>query len=260
MTPDDPLDEFAARPSAPPSPQVVSAIKEPIAPEQALTLGDIDRLLDPAPLERETGWCVLPDGVGYVAVRTVMPATTAAMWDWWFDWHPRDSRRYRLWYPAAHFGISFTPPRHPGVKPFWGATHYPDEDIGTGRERLRIAFKAPTEYGFSRDALDDPAVGTIVGGLSGSPSRHAQHTVMTHVFLEHPDGLLLRSRFWVGAALRPDLPGMVGDALGRLVNRPTVRRHLPLEPTARALANHCAIEYARLAALLPELYDRFAES
>ncbi len=260
MTSEDPLDEFLTRPSAPPEPAVVAAIATPIAPQQALALSDIDRLLDPAPLERETGWCRLPDGIGYVAVRTPMPGTSAAMWDWWFDWHPREPKRYRLWYPEAHFGISFTPPRQPGAKPFWGATHYPDEDIGIGREIVRITFRAPSEYGFSRDALDDPNVGTIVGGLSGSPSRHMQHTVMTHVFLEQPDGLVLRSRFWIGAALRPDLAGAAGDALGHLVNRPAIRRRLPLGPAAQALAHHCAIEYARLAALLPELYDRFAES
>jgi hypothetical protein len=87
-----------------------------------------------------------------------------------------------------------------------------------------------------------------------------QHSVMAHVFLEHPDGLVLRSRFWLGAAPRPDVPGMVGDTLGRLMNRPTFRRRLPLEEASRQLANHCAVEYARLAALLPELHDRFPES
>jgi hypothetical protein len=260
MTPEDPLDQFLVRPSTPPAPEVLAAIKSPIDPEQALALSDIDRLLDPAPLETETGWCRLPDGVGYVAVRTPMPGTTAAMWDWWFDWHQRDSKRYQVWYPEAHFGISFTPARFSGAKSFWGATHFPDEDIGIGREVVRIDFKAPTQYGFSRDALDDPRVGTIVGGLAGSPSRHMQSTVMAHVFLAHPDGLVLRSRFWLGSALRPYLPGVVGDTVGRLMNRPALRRRLPFEEASRQLAHHCAVEYARLAALLPELYGRFGES
>jgi hypothetical protein len=182
------------------------------------------------------------------------------MWDWWFDWHQRESKRYQVWYPGAHFGTSFIPARRSGEKPFWGTSHFPDEDIGMGREIVRIDFKAPTEYGFSRDALDDPRVETIVGGLAGSPSRHMQSSVMAHVFLAHPDGLVLRSRFWLGAALRPYLPRVVGDALGRLLNRPIFRQRLPLEQASEKLAHHYAIEYARLAALLPELYDHFGES
>jgi len=260
MTAADRLDEYMARPSAPPGLEVLAAIRSPIKPEQALALSDIDRLLDPSPLETETGWCLLPDGIGYVAVRTPMPGTTAAMWDWWFDWHQRDPARYRVWCPEAHFGISFTPPRRPGRKAFWGATHFPEEDVGAGREVIRIDLKAPSEYGFSTDALEDPNVGTIVGGLAGSPSRHMQHTVMTHVFLQDPDGLVLRSRFWLGAAIRPYLPGPMADTLGYLINRPAFRRRLPLGEVPRPLAHHCAVEYARLAALLPELHERFAAS
>jgi hypothetical protein len=254
------LDDFLARPSAQPHPDVLRAIDAPIDPADALPWKNVDRLLDPAPLPAETGWCVMGDGVGYVAVRTPMPGTNAAMWDWWFDWHQREAKRYRVWYPEAHFDIAFKAPPRERAKPFWGATHFPEEDVGLGRETLRIDFKAPTEYGFSTDALDDPDVGTIVGGFAGSRRRHARHTVMAHVFLRDTDGLLLRSRFWIGAALRPYLPGAAGDALGWALNRPVARRALPLRAAAEGLARHCAAEYARLAAMLPELYASFGPS
>lgn len=216
---------------------------------------ELDRLLDPAPLDAENEWRWLPDGVGNVAVRTEMPGVTAEMIDWWFDWHPRADERYRLWYPEAHFAISFDPPPVAREKPFWGAVHYPDEDIGTGRERLRIAFVSPREFGFGTDALDDPRVGTIVCGTVGSVKRHARFARMAHVFLKAHDGLALRSRFWLGSGLRPDLPGALGDAIGRLADRPMVRRLAIQRAVPERLAAHCAHEYARLAEILPALYS-----
>ena len=61
----------------------------------------------------KTGWCTLPDEVSYVAVRTPMPAVTGAMVDWWFDWHPRDPLRYRVWHPLAHVSNRLEPPPAP---------------------------------------------------------------------------------------------------------------------------------------------------
>src|SRR5207253_356736 len=126
-----------------------------------------DRLLDPSPLPAETGWCTLPDGVAYVAVRTAMPGVTAQMVDWWFDWHPREAARYRIWHPTAHHDNAVEPSRVPGAKAHWGTVHHPVEDVGTGVVHARIAFVAPTEMGMSTDALDDPRVGTIVCGHAG---------------------------------------------------------------------------------------------
>ena len=123
--------------------------------------GELDRLLDPAPLAAETGWCTLPDGVGYVAVRTAMPAVSAEMVDWWFDWHPRDPMRYRVWHPQAHERQLRRPaaPRA-GAKAHWGAVHHPVEDVGTGTVHARIAFVRADRARASRATrLDDPRGG-----------------------------------------------------------------------------------------------------
>lgn len=252
------LKKYFDWPATPPSSDVLEAIESgPIDAADALGLDELDRLLDPAPLKVETGWCRLPDGVGYVAVRTPMPGNAAEMWDWWFDWHPRDAERYRVWYPEAHFDTGFVPSSRRHAKPFWGSTVYPDEDVGTGRERLRIEFMRPSEFGFSTDAIDDPRVGTIVCGHVGSTTRHARFAAMAHVFLRDADGLVLRSRFWLGAVLRPDLPGVLGDAVARVVNRPFVRKRVIPRDAPRRLALHCATEYTRLAAMLPQMYSEF---
>jgi hypothetical protein len=244
---------------APPDPAVLAVIEAgPMDPALALPRGELDRLLDPAPLAAETGWCRLADGVRCVAVRTPMPAVDAAMVDWWFDWHARDSLRYRVWHPAAHSGNSVELPTVPGAKAHWGAVHHPVEDVGTGTVHARIAFVSPSELGFSTDALDDRAVATIVCGWVGDDRRRMRHSAMAHVFLAADEGLVLRSHFWLGAAIRPYLPAPLGDPAAALLNRRRVR-HLALpRGLAPGLARHCAEEYANLAALLPELHRTYA--
>ena len=252
------LESYLERPLAAPDPTAWAAIERgPIGLEQALSRTQLDRLLDPAPLAAETGWCVLPDGVRYVAVRTPMPAVSAEMVDWWFDWHARDPLRYRIWHPPAHSSNSLEPAPVAGAKAHWGTVHHPVEDVGTGSERVRISFVAPRALGFSTDALEDPAVATIVCGWVGDDTRHLRHSLMAHVFLNDEDGIVLRSRFWLGAAIRPDLPGPLAGLGEAALNHRLVRNLALPKGLPEALSRHCAEEYANLASLLPELHARF---
>ena len=253
------LEAYLSRPPAPADPSVLAAIDSgPADPGGALPREEIDRLRDPAPLTVENGWCTLPDGVGFVAVRTSMPAVTGEMVDWWFDWHPRDPLRYRIWHPLAHFSNSLEPPLEPSAKAHWGAVHHPVEDVGTGRVRARIAFVAPAELGFADDALGDPHVATIVCGWVGDETRRVRHSVMAHVFLADGDGVVLRSHFWLGSAIRPYAPGVIAGLAEQVLNRPPVRRAALPAGLPQALARHCAEEYANLAAILPELHATYA--
>jgi hypothetical protein len=220
-------------------------------PAEALDRADLDRLLDPTPLAAETGWCTLPDGVVYVAVRTPMPGVTGEMVDWWFDWHADDPARYRMWHPG-HVSNSVERPAVAGAKRHWNTVHHPVEDVGTGKAHARIAFHRPTQLGFSTDALDDPRVATIVGGTVGDDRRRLWHTHMVHVWLNEPGGTVLRSRFWLGAAIRPFARPLA--PVSTLLNTRAVRRAALPSGLGPALAGHCAEEYASLASLLPELY------
>ena len=250
------LNDLLERPLSPPDPGVLAAIDGgPMDPEDADRLDELDRLLDPAPVAVETGWCTLPDGVGYVACRTRMPRVTGPMVDWWFDWHPREPIRYRVWHPAAHESNSVERTAPSGAKAHWGTTHHPVEDVGVGMAHARIEFVPPTGIGFSTDVLDDPRVATIACGWAGDDTRRVRHSPMVHVFLKEGDGVGLRSRFWLGAALRPYLPGVLGDALGAAVNRRFVRERAMPDGLPRRLATHCAEEYANFATLIPELYE-----
>jgi hypothetical protein len=260
-----PLEEYLKRPLSP----VDSAVREaigsgPIDPARALPLDEPERMLDPRPLPAETGWCTLANGVGFVAVRTAMPGVSGEMIDWWFDWHPRESLRYRVWHPLAHQANSLEQPasstavlEQPGAKAHWGTVHHPVEDVGVGVVHARIAFLRPSEIGFVDDLLDRAGVATVVCGYVGDDRRHMRHTLLVHVFLRDGDdtGVTLRSGFWLGAALRPF--GVLGTPGERLLNNRVVRRAALPARLPHALAMHCAEEFANLATLLPELYARF---
>jgi hypothetical protein len=135
--------------------------------------------------------------------------------------------------------------------------HHPVEDVGTGTVHARIAFLPPTALGFSTDALGDPAVATIVCGLVGDDRRRVRHSVMAHVFLTSDNGVVLRSHFWLGAAIRPYLPAVLAVPAAKALNNRFVRRLALPSGLPAALSRHCAEEYANLASLLPELHRRF---
>ncbi len=73
--------------------------------------------------------------------------------------------------------------------------------------------------------------------------RRVRHTPMFHVFLRD-DGVVLRSRFWLGAALRPYLPGGAGEGVGHVVNRRFIRKLALPKQLPASLAQHCVEEYA----------------
>lgn len=234
----------------------MSEVTPQLDPQLALAEDQLDRLLDPAPLPAERGWCWLASGVGYVAMRVQMPRVTGEMVDWWFDWHPDDPGRYRMWHPEAHADISVERPTRLREKPYWGTVHHPVEDVGFGMTRVRIEFLSPDELGFAPGALERPGVEAIVGGMAGDDAKRARHTRMVHVWLKDPEtgGSVLRSRFWIGSVLRPYLPAAVATPVAWLINRPSARRLLVPRVAPAGLAQHCFEEYSNLAGFLPELY------
>jgi DAPG hydrolase PhiG domain len=256
------LDDLLERPMSAPAEDVLRAIEAgPMDPADALPASAPERLLEPGELPAETGWCRLADGCGYTAVRTPMPGVDGEMLDWWFEWHPHDPLRYRVWYPGAHADISFEPapaaPAESTAKPYWNTFNGPLEDIGLGMQRLRIRFLDPVEFGFPEHALRDPSVATIVCGVVGDERRRAWHTRLCHFARRTPDGVELRSRFWLGAELRLFSASALASPVNRVLSSAAVRRRLVPRRAPLAMARHCAAEFANLASLLPQLYGEY---
>ncbi len=191
-----------------------------------------------------------------------MPGVTGEMVDWWFDWHPRDPLRYRVWHPRrTSRSSSLRAAAAPAAKAHWGTVHHPVEDVGTGPVHARISFCRPTALGFSTDALDDPRVATIACGLVGDDRLHVRHSVMAHVWLREGDGLrpaqpLLARR---GAAAGPARRARGGR---RTPDQPAVRA--PPRTPGRDCRRRSPVTARRSTrtsrTLLPELYAGWGSS
>ena len=137
-------------------PRVVEALVEGMSPaELGYGLAAVaDRLPRPGYEPIETGWTRLDDGVLAVSVLTCMPRVTAAMWDWWFGWHSRESARYKLWHPCAHQFAALGEDRGADRsltdrQRYVENVSYVDEYIGGRMEHLAIRFIDPDRMGFA---------------------------------------------------------------------------------------------------------------
>lgn len=263
LTPEERVKPYAKyyymQPAAP-DPAVLNLLQpgKPMDPAKALAVENINDLLDPGYMEVETGYCVLPNGAGYVAVNTKMPGVTTEMVNWWFAWHSLEDLRYKIWWPPGHFAVSISDedrkkmldPSRPITQKYQGITHHVVEDIGVGAEDIFISFLASEDMGFDMTRFKSPNVAALVAanGLSrpvGSPpDAPASPAVMCHFVREIPGGVEYRSRFWLGYHIIDKKP--------RLLLPPGVR--VP-EIVPFSLALHNVHEYSNLRAILPKIYE-----
>lgn len=234
--------------TAPPA-KIINLLEAgPISSADALPIDSMNALLNPGYLKTETGYCVMPDKSGFIAVLTMMPGVTGEMFDWWFAWHGLEGLRYKLWYNVDHFDISVDKPGqllNPKLsyrQRNWGVTHFPVEDIGGGTVELYISFMSPEDCGFDMTRFKSPAVETAVCANVGlNNSEKTPLCVLVHFLRYGHNGMELRSRFWPGY---------------QIINR--IPQRLPeltvTEDFVRSLSLHCTKEFTNLASLLPHIY------
>jgi hypothetical protein len=228
----------------------------PMDPSKAQRIENINDFLNPGYFEVETGYCILPNGAGYLAVNNKMPGVTADMVNWWLAWHSLDSLRYKLWYPPAHVSVEVSGPSRkkildPATPPalrFQGIRHHVVEGIGGPPNDIWISFMTPEEFGFDMSRWHSPNAATLVGanGLNkvpGGPPGLKSPAVMMHFIREIPGGIEFRTRFWggyqiIGRKAYLFLPSFV---------------KLPVD-LMRALAVHNVEEFTRLRVILPRIY------
>ncbi len=233
-----------------PVPEEITAFldKGPIDPSLALPIENRNDMLKPGHLDSEMGYCIMPDGTGFIAMNTPMPGVTSEMINWWFAWHGLEGLRYKIWDPDDHYDIYVreedlehrldmslnTRQRN------WGTTDIVNEDIGTGALPLGISFMSPEDFGYNMDEFRAPNVLTAINANCKLVEPNIPIVCFSHVAREIPGGLELRSRFWLGWNVVDKKPVQVSN-------------QVPLELVA-GLARHCPKEYSNLAALLPKVY------
>jgi hypothetical protein len=208
---------------------------------------DAALLLDPRPLAIETGVARLASGVLHVAARTDMPRCTGRMFEWWFRFAP-DTQQYSWWHPADHVSSDW---KETSPQTHLGSTHIVRERLAGSEEvyDLHIHFIDPREL-FGAEPYDDAlAVGAISGsvvaqiGQGTEPLRDERGRPnmgrMAHICRDTADGMVLRSRFWLGAGT-----GLPAEALADAI--PDVM--------GLQLMVHAHTEFKSLARFLPSLY------
>lgn len=214
-----------------------------------MSIFEIDRLLNSAPLPLEMGYERLPSGVLHVACRTDLHRCKGAMFEWWFQSRP-NTQQYVWWHPVDHVSSEWlegTPGTH------IGSIHKVEERFtGTPAKQLLIQVREPSEF-FSEQALSDAqatgAVSGLVCGRGGeswdaprNPAGQVMGSRLFHICRDTEWGTVLRSHFFLGWDLpligkQPqDIAQMIGDGV------------------APALLAHCYNEFTFLSRFLPSLY------
>lgn len=229
-----PYAKYFDMPMAKPAQALVDSVsKGPLDPARALTFDHLNDLLNPGYLPSEIGYCILPDGTGYVSSIVQMPGVTGEMFDWWFTWHQLDPVRYKIWDHYVHYDVQVNDNDRkkllskdiPVHEKNWDVTHTVNEDIGMGAGDLKIGFVSPKEFGFDMNRFKLPSVATAVCASGGSQ--------MVHIARPVKGGIELRTRFWFPS-----------------------QAHVPLE-LLKGLNYHALEEYSNLAKILPSLYKEF---
>lgn len=247
--------KYYNQPIAEPNKELLDILKQgTIDSAKALMPEDIRHLLKPGYDEVETGYCVLENGTGYVAVNNKFPGVSLDMINWWFAWHALEDLRYMMWFRKGHYGIYVSDEDREKIlssdtsilEKFQGRTHYVIEDAGNGPEDIQISFLKPEDLGIDGKELENKKISIVcANGLSqaraGGPKAPA---IMIHLFREVPGGIESRSRFWMGYHMIDKKPcKLIPDGIQIPVQAPM------------GLAFHNVEEYSNLAAILPSLYE-----
>ena len=159
----------------------------PIDPSLALKIEDRNDLFKPGYLPCEIGYCVMPNGTGFLANRTEMPGVTPEMFEWWFAWHSLEDLRYRIWDPEDHYYArqqmreKTLDQSLPMRERTWGTVHHVLEDIGPGPDELVLEFRYPHELGYEEEKVGTDACAALICANGHGPADVPDRYSLTDV-------------------------------------------------------------------------------
>ena len=210
-------------------------------PADAVTDKNISIMLHPEQLTVENGYCVLPDGTGYVAAKHVMPGVSFDMYRFWLDWWGAEDcdTRYKIWCPGKHTAAFYT---------------YTSEEIDGKLEEIYFGSSIRQDPRLIHLDLDEMKKSNCVMADGGNalfktygagPDVLPLSGLICHFIYEEPgvDGIVMRSRFWFGC-----------QALGGHITPVLAPGQRVKKEYLHGLFEHNCLEMSGLRDLLPPLY------
>lgn len=243
-----------------PSPMAMQIINtmNPIPVEDAIQPENFMSLLKPYGYDKyELGYCMFPDGSGYVATYRVRPPhITAEMERWYRNWRNLKSKsmvpghgnlRYKIWNYADHFDHYYV-----NWKNGSDGIHTTESlDLGAG-ERMYDTIRH--EFQLSDFGMTDEWMAELKAAgcqLTSHGSYETFDEPGTHLCLSYSrpcpqGGIETRSREWIG--WRPEN--------GKLVRDPATKCDLDY---LKKVVIHTLVEWEHLYTFLPELYAEYKD-
>ena len=235
--------------------QIIETLN-PIPVEDAIQPHDFMSLLKPYGYDKyELGYCMFPDGSGYVATYRVRPPhITAEMERWYRNWRNLKSKsmvpghgnlRYKIWNYADHFDHYYVNWRNGSE----GIHTTESLDMGAGDrmyDTIRHEFPL-SDFGMTDEWMNElKAAGCQ---LTSHGSYETFDEPGTHLCLSYSrpcpqGGVETRSREWIG--WRPEN--------GQLIRDPATKCDLDY---LKKVVIHTLVEWEHLYTFLPELYAEY---
>ena len=235
--------------------QIIETLN-PIPVEDAIQPHDFMSLLKPYGYDKyELGYCMFPDGSGYVATYRVRPPhITAEMERWYRNWRNLKSKsmvpghgnlRYKIWNYADHFDHYYVNWRNGSE----GIHTTESLDMGAGDrmyDTIRHEFPL-SDFGMTDEWMTElKAAGCQ---LTSHGSYETFDEPGTHLCLSYSrpcpqGGVETRSREWIG--WRPEN--------GQLIRDPATKCDLDY---LKKVVIHTLVEWEHLYTFLPELYAEY---
>lgn len=258
----NPISKYYSEQTAQPAPQVMGALfgAGPMDPSLAMAPQDCGKLLDPANLVNQTGYCIMENGAGYSTVQTTMPGVTLEMIQWFFSWMPLEQIRYKIWEPYSHMSIAVADhhrekledPSISYADKCKDVIHFAVNVTPMGERNVISHYEGGEPFGIKEEDLKDAiAIGGFRINSPRSP-KHGNYNKACSAFLYYcravEGGVEVISKEWQGYRINH------GVADFRLPAQVT----LPVE-AAMGPAIALAMEFANLGALLPKLYEEYGK-
>ncbi|MBR0283179.1 MAG: hypothetical protein IJQ81_16575 [Oscillibacter sp.] len=235
--------------------QIIETLN-PIPVEDAIQPHDFMSLLKPYGYDKyELGYCMFPDGSGYVATYRVRPPhITAEMERWYRNWRNLKSKsmvpghgnlRYKIWNYADHFDHYYVNWRNGSE----GIHTTESLDMGAG-DRMYDTIRH--EFPLSDFGMTDEWMAELKAAgcqLTSHGSYETFDEPGTHLCLSYSrpcpqGGVETRSREWIG--WRPEN--------GKLIRDPATKCDLDY---LKKVVIHTLVEWEHLYTFLPELYAEY---